>query len=238
MQLLQNFELVSWKLPPKWQIVLTANPDGGDYSVTPIDDAMLTRMLHISMEFDVKDWAKWAEENDVDARGINFALMHPEVIDGERTTPRSLVQFLETIRNIQDLQKELIMVKLLADSCLGKAASDAFVNHVRLKVDQYLDPEQLLASTDFEKEIIPVLEGLKTVGAISALCNRLVSWSSKSDYKLTDLAIENLKKIILAEILPSELKVMLVQDLGKTKKTKLKNLTTDPEIGQLLLNHL
>ena len=34
MQLLQNFELVSWSLPPKWQIVLTANPDGGDYSVT------------------------------------------------------------------------------------------------------------------------------------------------------------------------------------------------------------
>ncbi len=54
MQLLQNFELVSWKLPKKWQIVLTANPDGGDYSVTPMDDAMLTRMMHISMQFDGK----------------------------------------------------------------------------------------------------------------------------------------------------------------------------------------
>ena len=28
MQLLQNFELTSWKLPPKWQIVATANPEG------------------------------------------------------------------------------------------------------------------------------------------------------------------------------------------------------------------
>ena len=35
MQLLQNFELKSWKLPSKWQIVATANPEGGDYSVTP-----------------------------------------------------------------------------------------------------------------------------------------------------------------------------------------------------------
>lgn len=49
MQLLQRFELASWKLPPRWQIVLTANPDGGDYSVTPLDGAMLTRLLHVTM---------------------------------------------------------------------------------------------------------------------------------------------------------------------------------------------
>ena len=56
MQLLQNFELSSWKLPPKWQIVATANPEGGDYSVTPMDGAMLTRMLHTTLKFDAKIW--------------------------------------------------------------------------------------------------------------------------------------------------------------------------------------
>ena len=61
MQLLQNFELTSWKLPPKWQIVATANPEGGDYSVTPLDDAMLTRMIHATLDFDPKSWAIWAE---------------------------------------------------------------------------------------------------------------------------------------------------------------------------------
>ena len=70
MQLLQNFELVSWRLPAKWQIVLTANPDGGDYSVTPMDDAMLTRMMHITMMFEPKVWALWAEKAGIDPRGI------------------------------------------------------------------------------------------------------------------------------------------------------------------------
>ena len=46
-QLLQNYELSSWKLPEKWQIIATANPEGADYSVTPMDDAMLTN--HSSM---------------------------------------------------------------------------------------------------------------------------------------------------------------------------------------------
>ena len=54
MQMLQNFELFSWHLPKRWQIVATANPEGGDYSVTPMDDAMLTRMLHTTLKFDSK----------------------------------------------------------------------------------------------------------------------------------------------------------------------------------------
>ena len=53
MQLLQNYELISWKLPSDRHIVLTANPDGWDYSVTPMGNAMITRMMHVMMRFDV-----------------------------------------------------------------------------------------------------------------------------------------------------------------------------------------
>ena len=49
MQLLQTHRLYSWALPEGWQIVCTANPDNASYSVTPMDDAMLTRMLHLSL---------------------------------------------------------------------------------------------------------------------------------------------------------------------------------------------
>ena len=59
MQLLQNYAVVSWSLPAHWLIVLTANPDNGDYSVTTLDDAMLTRMLHVTLEFDVHSWANF-----------------------------------------------------------------------------------------------------------------------------------------------------------------------------------
>ena len=83
MQLLQNFELFSWTLPPKWQIVATANPEGGDYSVTPMDDAMLTRLVHLTMVFDPKTWAQWAESAGVDSRGIDFVLTYPEVVSGK-----------------------------------------------------------------------------------------------------------------------------------------------------------
>ena len=68
----------------------TANPEGGDYSVTPMDDSMLTRMLHTTLKFDPKTWAEWASSSGVDPRGIAFVLTYPEVVTGKRTTPRSL----------------------------------------------------------------------------------------------------------------------------------------------------
>ena len=80
MQLLQNFELFSWHLPKRWQIVATANPEGGDYSVTPMDDVMLTRMLHATLKFDPRIWAEWAAGAGVDPRGIAFVLTYPEAV--------------------------------------------------------------------------------------------------------------------------------------------------------------
>ncbi len=77
------------KLPSKWQIVTTANPDNGDYSVTPMDDAMLARMLHITLNFDAKIWAEWAQATVINPRGIDFVLTYPEAVTGKRTTPRS-----------------------------------------------------------------------------------------------------------------------------------------------------
>ena len=58
-------------LPPKWQIILTANPEGGEYTVTEMDDAMITRMIYVTMTFNAKTWAEWAQSD---------GLMHVESI--------------------------------------------------------------------------------------------------------------------------------------------------------------
>ena len=101
MQLIQEFEMFSWT-SRKWQLFVPQTQ--GDYSVTPMDPAMLTRMLHMTMIFDVKSWAKWAMNSGVDPRGIAFVLTYPEMITGERTTPRTLTQFFDQIANIDDLK--------------------------------------------------------------------------------------------------------------------------------------
>ena len=60
MQLLQNYGMVSWKLPAGCNIVLTANPDEQDYLVTSIDNAILTRIRSVTLTHDPKEWSVWA----------------------------------------------------------------------------------------------------------------------------------------------------------------------------------
>lgn len=243
MQLLQNYELVSWKLPAKWQIVLTANPDGGDYSVTPMDDAMLTRMMHITMDFDVKIWAKWAENYGIDPRGINFLLTYPEVVTGERSTPRSLVQFFESIAPIEDLQKELPLVQMLADSCLDGSTVAAFVNFVNNNLSQLISPEEILQSKDFEKEVFKRIDesvnrGTLRVDILATLATRLVNYLTLANRKFEVAELNNVKAFIKMKFLPNDIRLAMAQDLVTASNPVLKTIMADPEIAQILLKRM
>lgn len=243
MQLLQNYELVSWSLPPGWQIVCTANPDGGDYSVTPMDDAMLTRMMHISLRFDARDWARWAIEAGVDARGIDFVLLYPEIVTGRRTTPRSLVQFFEALRRIQNLKADLALVRLLGASCLDEETVGAFISHVRQGLSELVRPEQILGAGDFEREIVLPLrkaagEGPELrVDILAAVCTRFVLHLGRQRKKLDTTERENLLRFVKLEMLPPDMRLALARDLSRSKNPHLKVLLGDPEVARLLLDH-
>jgi hypothetical protein len=240
MQLLQNHELISWKLPPQWQIILTANPDGGDYSVTPMDDAMLTRMLHITLEFEAKAWVKWAEQNEVDPRGINFVLLYPEIITGQRTTPRTLVQFFEAIKPIVDLSANLGLVRMLADSCLDEQTASAFISFVNHNLGELISPETICNARDFEKEVLLPFQkvALKQpirVDIIAALCTRLVNFLLNQTKSISSNQLNNLKSFIKIDFIPNDLRFAMVQELIGSGNTGLKGLLADAELGKLML---
>ena len=243
MQLLQNFELVSWKLPEKWQIVLTANPDGGDYSVTPMDDAMLTRMMHITMHFEPKNWAIWAEKVGIDPRGINFVLTYPEIANGKRTTPRSLVQFFRSLAGIADLKKEISLVQTLASSCLDEETVAAFVSFVQQNLAALITPEEIINATNFTEEVTRKMQELVVgevlrVDTMATICTRLLAYLAVNNISLTPMQLTNIQSFIKLDFIPNDLRLSLLQDLVSSKNTSLKMVMSDPEIGKMLLNNM
>ncbi len=243
MQLLQNYELISWKLPKGWQIVLTANPDGGDYSVTPMDDAMLTRMMHITMEFDVKEWARWAEQNGVDERGINYVLTYPEMVTGERTTPRTLVQFFESIVTIKELDKNLGLLQLLADSCLDSNTVASFISFVNNNLAKLVTPEEIINAKNFNTQVLEHLKGIVTKGTLrvdilATLCTRLVNYLSINNIKPSKEQLNNIKEFIKIDFIPNDIRLSMAQDLVSSSNTNLKQIMADPQIGKLLLQKM
>ncbi len=241
MQLLQNYELVSWKLPSKWHIILTANPDGGDYSVTPLDMAMLTRMMHITLTFDMKRWALWAEKNKVDSRGISFVLTYPEVITGERTTPRTLVQFFENIAPIEDLRQNLGLVKMLADACLDNNTVTAFISFINNDLSKLITPEMILDTNDFEKEVYQPIKDLveqetKRVDILAVITTRLINYLNISKQHYEGTQIENIKSFLKMDFLPNDIRLIAAQDM--MENDRIKSIWSDPELGKIFLDQM
>ena len=66
MEIIDRQEYISWRLPKDWHVILTTNPDSGDYHVSSLDPAQKTRFITVNLKFDVQCWARWAEENGID----------------------------------------------------------------------------------------------------------------------------------------------------------------------------
>ena len=66
MEICDRQEYISWKLPKGWTILLTSNPDNGEYNVTTLDIAQQTRFVSIEAKFDLDVWARWAEKAGID----------------------------------------------------------------------------------------------------------------------------------------------------------------------------
>lgn len=219
MQLLQNFELFSWRLPPRWQIVATCNPEGGDYAVTPLDDAILTRMLHATLAFDAKAWAAWATGAGVDPRGVAFVLCYPEAALGRRTTPRSLAQFFEQIRDLDDLRAATDLVYALASSSLDEATVAAFLTFATEGLPDLIGPGDVLDAPDFG----PVAERIgrladgdgpsRRLDRLAVVCTRLALALGHEGYEPGPRHAENLVAFLLLDALPNDLRVALHRDL-------------------------
>jgi MoxR-like ATPase len=219
MQLLQHFEMFSWSMPKKWQILATANPDTGTYSVTPMDDAMLTRMLHVSLAFEAKAWAAWAVDAGVDRRGIDFVLTYPETITGKRTTPRSLVQFFNQITDIKDLNASIDLVNVLAASSLDIETATAFTAFIQESMAKLPSVTEILGAEE-PKEFLDRIASLtkskegKRVDLISTICTRLMIELGRKDADLPKTSATNLIALLMSDALPGDMRFSLHRDLA------------------------
>lgn len=241
MQLIQNFELFSWRLPDQWQIVATANPEGGDYSITPMDDALLTRMLHLTMTFDAKAWAFWATRTGVDSRGIAFVLNYPEIVTGKRTTPRTLTQFFQQIASISDLKADLDYIRILASSALDDSTVGAFLSFVNDELAELVSPEDVLEAQSFTpvkkriQQLSKSSKGVHRIDRLSAICTRIFLYLTSERYRFQPRHQENLISFLTEDLIPNDLRMAMVIDLLKHGSEQVVGIIKDKRLSFLLI---
>jgi nucleoside-triphosphatase THEP1 len=147
MEILDRQEYVSWKLPKNWHVILTTNPDNGDYNVTSLDVAQKTRFVSVELKYDVNVWAKWAETANIDGRCINFMLMHPELVT-QRVNPRSITTFFNAISSIPKFEADLPLIQMIGEGSVGVDFSSMFTMFINNKLDKIISPEDTLTKDE------------------------------------------------------------------------------------------
>lgn len=210
MQLIQDGKTISWALPKGWMVVFTGNPDNRYNQVTSMDTAQLSRMKHITLEVDAKEWALWAQENQIDKRGVNFVLRYPEMIVGkERTNPRSLTEFFYTLKNYPDLNdaKAFRNCMIEASASLDEETVTVLGTFLVRDTELVIDPEMILDDIEKAEQKVKDLMN-KTeprIDIISVTMDRLVAYLLANGYEPKDSHIENFKRWMLFETIPKDL---------------------------------
>jgi hypothetical protein len=236
MDLINTQEYISWKLPKDWSIILTTNPDGGDYHVNSMDIAQTTRFISCELKFDVDCWAQWAEETHMDGRCINFILKHPEIVT-EATNPRAITTFFNAISSFEKFEENLPMIQMIGEGSVGADMTSLFTLFINNKLDQLMSPKDILLH-DNEDYIVGALKS--TIGRedeyradiASIMSTRLVNFAL-AHFKTNPMkaeVIKRLEKLVVDEIFAIDLKYMIVRNLINGNKQKFQKLMLNDKV--------
>jgi MoxR-like ATPase len=239
MELVDRQEYISWKMPKDWHILLTANPDNGEYLVNTIDTAQRTRFVSVNLKHDVEVWARWAEHQGIDGRCINFLLMHPELIS-IKTNPRSITTFFNCISSIPDFAAvdALALIQMIGEGSVGPEFSTMFTTFIHNKLDKLVTPKDILLH-DSESYILGELRSCIGRGndyradIASVLTTRLINFTVtySENHTITQKTIERLIKLATdPETFTDDLKYVLVKKVLNGNKQKFQKLMANPEV--------
>lgn len=162
MELINTGKYISWSLPKHTTVVLTSNPDNGDYNVSSLDSAQKTRFLNFNVKFDLDTWALWAERYGLDSRAINFALAYPEIFTkksaegGQVANARSFTMFCNAISSIPNWEntENLAVILNISKGSFNDENNEVgkmFTMFIKRKLDRLIDPDTILFGEDWEK---------------------------------------------------------------------------------------
>ncbi|MFN9303395.1 MAG: ATP-binding protein [Candidatus Kapaibacterium sp.] len=244
MELIEKSEYMSWKLPKGWSIVLTSNPDNGDYAVNSLDTAQKTRYLSINMKYDKDDWAEWAEANSIDSRCINFVLLNPEVLDvNKNLNARIVTKFFNSISSISSFKGNLRLIRTLGEASVGSDFVERFLVFINNEQDRIPSPHEILTH-DNEEYIIGKIKQVSgdredtsykaaVAGTIAARLVNYIKYSVTEPKKFKKKAFtERIKNIMLAKLFHDDTNYYLTASFSVIPQFEA--FLQDPHIKQFI----
>jgi len=241
MELVDRQQYISWSLPADWHIILTSNPDNGEYMVNSVDSAQKTRYITANLKFDVNVWARWAEEQHIDTRCINFMLLHPELVNKE-TNARSITAFFNSISSFEKFEDDLSMIQMIGEGSVGDTFASMFTTFINNKLDKLVTPKDMLTHEN-QDWIIGELNSVLGKGdsyradIASTLATRLANYSVvyANEKTVTPKINERLIALCTKDVFANDLKYLIVRTIFNGNKMKFNKMMMNPEIIKMTM---
>ena len=240
MELIDRQTYISWSLPKDWHILLTANPDDGEYLVNSIDTAQKTRFISVNLKFDMKCWGVWAENNQVDGRCINFLLKHPELVSTS-VNSRSITTFFNSISSLDSFETNLPLIQMIGEGSVGTEFTTLFTMFINNRLDKMMSPEDMI---HHEKEdyVLNMLNGIigkekkYRADLASILSTRLVNYSLyySKENKISKQFIDRLALLMNEELFAVDLKYNIVKSIYNGNQSSFKLLMLNKTLLKFL----
>ena len=241
MELVDRQQYISWSLPADWHIILTSNPDNGDYMVNSVDSAQKTRYITANLKFDANVWARWAEAQHIDTRCINFLLLHPELVNKE-TNARSITAFFNSISSFEKFEDELGLIQMIGEGSVGDTFASMFTTFINNKLDKLVTPKDMLTHENQDYiigELNSVLGKGDTYRAdiASTLATRLANYSVvyANENTVTPKINERLIALCTKDVFANDLKYLIVRTIFNGNKMKFNKMMMNPEIIKMTM---
>ena len=153
-----TLEQAQWKLPPNWGFICAADPPRPGYEVAELDEALMNRMLHIPLSFDVVSWVAWAETEEVPDDVRTFTAKFPEMMAKTMTALPKEIEINATPRSMEYLARlyepgmNPTLLTIIAEGLIGDLAAKAFLEHVQPGEQSLVTALEILGG-DFEEKL-------------------------------------------------------------------------------------
>jgi len=240
MELIDRQQYISWSLPKDWHIILTANPDNGDYLVSSIDNAQKTRFITIQLKFDTECWAKWAEESQIDGRCINFLLLHPELITKD-VNSRSVSMFFNSISSIKSFDDSLPLIQMIGEGSVGPEFSSMFTMFINNKLDKMISPQHVIEQD--EKYVLNTLKSIVgkddnyRADLASTLSTRIVNYLDlfSKENPVEKNVVDRISKIVNEKIFTNDICYNMVRSIYNNNPSKFKTMMMNKDLVQYIM---
>lgn len=242
MTLLETQCYNNWCLPKGSMIVLTSNPDNGNYSVSAMDNAQKTRVINVNYKFDIDVWAKYAERSGIDSRCINFMLLHPELMDAEGINARTVTMFFNSLMSIDSFADNLPLIQQLGEATTNPEFTTMFTTFINNRLDKLVSPKDMLLHEN-EAHIIGELNSCIGVDnnyradIASVLVTRLINYTLNyaENNTITPKINDRMIRFVTGDVFTNDLKYIIVKKVINGNKQKFSKLMLNPEVIKMAM---